>query len=484
MVAVGVHWGHIDFSIHSLWLAWVICFMLLACAGISSASDKSQASFSGIYHSEALDLDGDGLYDSLDLAVGANVAAPGYYEITGNLQDQNGNETHLASNRSYLSLGAGSMVLRFYALRQPGRFYLRNLTLHDGSGRTLDHLDEAYTTPEYTILEQNPKIAKLTGEYDDHGTDANGDGRYEDLTIDVGVYAFNPGQYTLTGYLYDRNGSSVAWSIDSRDLDAGPTVMHLRFDGDSIRKHEVNGPYRLKNLFLASKNWTIDDSVKQAYNTSAYNYADFAEPLRSEDEKTISGSGKGEISLMVIIEHKVPVQSGVFSFDIQGINIPPISTPLTVTSSKHGYSYNLTGIYMPNKPNNFTVTAKGVKNLNIGLKKLQGSYENSSMIWKGKFTRIWITTQVEADKEGNATASSDLLSPGNYDAKIFGDAAENTSVVDLTMTLVKKLIIDGRFSLAINTSGFPSGDYSMIARALNGSFSMDEMAVDGLSEID
>ena len=64
---------------------------------------------------------------------------------------------------------------------------------------------------------------------------------------------------------------------------------------------------------------------------------------------------------------------------------------------------------------------------------------------------------------------------------LFGDAAANTSEVDLTMTLVKKIIVNGRFNLAINTSGFPSGDYSISASALNGSFSLDELEVGGLS---
>lgn len=470
-----------DFRICGLCPAWMTCFILLAFIGVSFASDEPQSSFSGLYKSDAIDLDKDGLYDSMDVAVGANAIASGYYEVTGDLQDQNGSETHLASNRTYLTLGADTLILRFYGLCHPGAFYLRNLTLRDDSGRILEHLDEAYTTPKYTILDPTPEIAKLTGDYKDHATDANGDGRYEDLTIDVGVYLFSPGQYTLTGYLYDQNGSDVAWSIDSRDLDAGETLMHLRFDGGTIREHEANGPYRLGNLFLSGRNWTIDEFAKNAYNTSAYKFVDFAEPLRPMYEKYISGVGKGELALTVIIKQKVPVRSGAFSFDISGINIPPISTPLAVKSSKLGYSYNLTGIYMPSKPNNFTVTASSVKNLNIGLKKLQGSYENSSMIWKGKYTRIWITTQAEADKNGTATAMSDLLSPGNYDAKIFGDAAKNTSEVDLTMTLEKKLMIDGRFSLAINTSGFPAGDYAMIARASNGSFCMDEMAVEGLS---
>jgi hypothetical protein len=68
-----------------------------------------------------------------------------------------------------------------------------------------------------------------------------------------------------------------------------------------------------------------------------------------------------------------------------------------------------------------------------------------------------------------------MISPGRYQFKIFGDAADNTSQVFLEMEVVKKLVINGKFNLALNTSGFPLGNYSINARALNGSFKFDEM---------
>jgi len=49
------------------------------------------------------------------------------------------------------------------------------------------------------------------------------------------------------------------------------------------------------------------------------------------------------------------------------------------------------------------------------------------------------------------------------------------------MTLVKKMVVKGRFSFEINTTGFPSGNYSMSVKSLNGSLLLDELAVDGLS---
>jgi hypothetical protein len=164
----------------------------------------------------------------------------------------------------------------------------------------------------------------------------------------------------------------------------------------------------------------------------------------------------------------VPVFSGSYSYDIAGINIPPISSPLNVTASNSGYAYSLSGVYMPNKPNDFMVLASKVKDLNVGLKK--------NPVKKGiNQTRVWVTTQIQADENGTANASSDLLSPGRYHAKIFGEAAENVTAVNLTMTLTKKLIVEGRFAFGLDTEGFPSGNYSIAAKALNGSFSFEEI---------
>ncbi len=437
------------------------------------ARDKTSATLNGLYSSMGVDIDGDGIYDSIDLEVGVTVAVPGIYEVKGQLTGDLGNETYSASNRTNLSSGAGSVILRFYAVRDQGAFRLRNLTLHDNYGRDLGHIKEAYKTENYSYLDPDPRIARLTGNFRDHGADVNGDGKFEFLNVDAGIHVFFPGQYTMTGYLYDLNGSEVAWAIDNGDFEAGNQTMHLKFDGALINKHGVNGMYRLERLILTGQDWAIMETVPYAYNTSAYKSPDFVEPVRPEREEMISGVGTGELTLTAVITHTVPVLSGVFSYNIAGINIPPITVPMKITGSKYGYSYNFSDIYMPSKPNNFTVSAYGVRNLNIGLKKdpVKGGLN---------FTRVWVTSQILADNNGTATTQSDLLSPGRYQFMLFGEAAENVSQVDLTMTLVKKVIVNGRFNLAINTSGFPTGDYSISATALNGSFNLDEITVGGL----
>lgn len=204
--------------------------------------------------------------------------------------------------------------------------------------------------------------------------------------------------------------------------------------------------------------------------------------ISSEPKMVISGIGNGEILLNITIKDTIPVFSDRYSNDIENIHIPPIASTFNVLSvpistKLSGYAYSLEGIYIPGMPNNFTVSVSGVKNLDIGIKKRQGSYENTSSIWTERYTRTWISTQVIADNYGVATIDSYFISPGSYQIKIFGDAAENATSVVLTMTLVKKVMVNGKFNLSINTEGFPSGNYSITAKALNGSLSLDKLAI-------
>jgi hypothetical protein len=328
--------------------------------------------------------------------------------------------------------------------------------------------------------------ASLAGEYRDYSVDIDGDGLFDLMAIDIGVDVLLPGEYTLSGYLFDSNDREVAWSIDHEILQAGHNQMRFEFECKTMRQYGSSGNFTLRNLILSYGNsetgMSICDQLKNAFKTSCYDFSQSA--AAPPNEKIVSGSGEGEILLTVFIKRTLPVTLGKYSLDISGIHIPPISSPFNVTFDrkyKSGYAYTVEGAYLPEKPNNFTVSANQVENLNIGLKKIQGKYKNSSTVWQGMRTRIWISQQVEADPNGLATATSDLISPGAYDARIFGDAAPNATQINLTMSLVKKILINGRFHLIINTTGFPVGNYSISARAVNGTLKIDEIAVDGLA---
>jgi hypothetical protein len=309
--------------------------------------------------------------------------------------------------------------------------------------------------------------ASLFGNYSDRAVDINKDGLYDQLIVEVVLKVEASGEYSIDANLYDREDREVVWSVDHRNLSAGEQKMELEFDGKTIEKSGLDGPYRLKDVTLtrgsASTGLEICQYVPWAYTTGVYDSGEFADPASTS--KMISGKGRGELLLKLGIKTTVPVFEGKYSYDIVGLNIPPLDTPYEVKGSKTGYAYSMPGIYLPRKPNDFIVTVLGAKDLSVGLKKLQGER-----------TRIWVSSQVQADEKGNATLMSDLISPfGSYHVKILGEARDNATQVELLMTAVKKLVIDGEFVLGINTTGFPEGNYSLQAEAINGSFSLDAL---------
>lgn len=430
----------------------------------------NEANLNGIFSDEGKDSDHDGIYDQIEIKVGLSLHSPGEYTVRGSLQDRSGREeTSISSD--YLRAGAQSLYLKFPGWNAEGKRYLRNLTLYDEEGEPLDSMDMAYVTDDYDNMQELSSHAKLTGNYSDQGIDVNGDGFYDFLSIEAGVDVQSQGEYSLSGTLCDRLGREVVWSMTHENLSSGDRKMILDFDGKTIWKHGVDGPYDLKYLLLSGRNWSQNDLVSKAYTTSKYTASQFVDPIYPD--RTVSGSGSGEMLLTIAIEESLPVFSGRFSQDIVGINIPPLSSPWKDKVSRFGYAYEVEGIYMPNKPNNFTVAAEGVKNLNIGLKKYQ---KNGG----ANIPRTWVTSQIDATPDGRAVAETDLISPGCYHVKIFGDAIDNATKVNLRLAVVKKVLVDGRFNLSINTTGFPQGNYSLSAKSINGTFEFDELNLGNL----
>lgn len=434
--------------------------------------------FTGSYSDRAVDPDPDGKFDGLVVDVGLDVSKNGHYSIKGDLYDQSGRLVSGAGGSTFtyaLPQGQQEMDIEFDGFSisdaaADGTYQLRNLGLYTGTkgGTTLvDYLPEAYTTSVYDYHQFRVRPARIGGILADYGSDINGDGLYDFLTAEAQINVSIPGNYTLSGELYDGEGKQMVWCLDQDYFGPGSHKMYLDFDGKTIWGLGINGAYSVKNLTLYAENWTfLDDG--NIYTTAFYNSSDFVDPVYPE--KIISGSGSGELLVTISASDRVPAFHGRYSYDLVGANVPPISSILKVGNTKFGHSISLPGAFIPNKPNNFTVQARGVKSLNIGLKKDQS---NS--------TRTWVTAQIPADEDGVATIDNDLLSPGRYQFKIFGEAADNATWVDLCFTAVKKIIIQGDFSMAINTSGLPSENYSISAKALNGSFSLDDLKMNGLS---
>jgi len=110
------------------------------------------------------------------------------------------------------------------------------------------------------------------------------------------------------------------------------------------------------------------------------------------------------------------------------------------------YEYSLKKIKIPEGDDNlFTVTAGGVKDLNVRVKKI-----------------IWITLQSKAS-DGVATISQRNVPPLTYKIQIDGNAEKKKSCVNLNVTASQTLKADskGKFKYNYDTSSMPAGEFKI-----------------------
>jgi len=445
------------------------------------SQDQYDARFTGLFSDDARDEDRDGIDDHIAIETSISVKTAGKYSANGFLENVNNGDKICINNAAFLNIGIHEIRFDLFNLKSAGPYRIEKLSLIDKNGDEIDTFNGNYTTKmhnsDYDENMTYSQPARLAGSYSDYGSDVNSDGLFEYLTMDVGVMVHNPGNYSVMGYLYDNDGKEVVWSIGSGTLPRGNNILHMDFDGKTIERHKFNGTYHLKDLQLikgdsAIENLSMLDTAIEAAVTRHYNYSEFVDPVWPE--KILSGDGNGEILLTIRLTSILPVFHGRYSMDIVGANMPPISSNWTVTGSRNGYSYELPGIRMPGKPNNFSVQAGNVKNLNVGVRKEPAKGSTN-------ITRTWISTRANAGKDGVARIDNDMISPGSYQFKIFGDASDNATEVTLAMEVIKELMISGRFNLALNTSGFPTGNYSINAKAINESVRFSEINLAGPS---
>jgi len=133
----------------------------------------------------------------------------------------------------------------------------------------------------------------LNDNYNDIGIDEDGNGLYDNIKIDFGVDIFESGEYRVEFDVTSFLGVELESAHDYVDLTTEDNVISVLVPVYNIRKMELNGPYKIKNLVITSygeseedgeikgeDEETIVDSRKEAFTTQAYNINDFEKPSR------------------------------------------------------------------------------------------------------------------------------------------------------------------------------------------------------------
>ncbi|MDF1541192.1 MAG: alpha/beta hydrolase, partial [Candidatus Thorarchaeota archaeon] len=242
----------------------------------------SESYILGSINESPLDSDGNGYYDALEFEIGVSTPLGNTYVLAGSLIDGSGVEIAHVSLDTSLSAGQHSIVLSvdgfdIYAHGQDGPYYLEQVVLAEETSygpAIVDILESAKTTSAYGYRQfQRPDIY-FTGVSSESGTDSDGNGQYDLLTVELEVDISVSDYYRWSANLLDPDGEVIDYAASARSLSTGINTIILTFDGTKIGEHGVNGPYAVSGLLMFG-NSGINIVTGKLTETQAYNYWDF-----------------------------------------------------------------------------------------------------------------------------------------------------------------------------------------------------------------
>ncbi|MBI5061633.1 MAG: carboxypeptidase regulatory-like domain-containing protein, partial [Candidatus Aenigmarchaeota archaeon] len=229
-----------------------------------------------------LDNNSDGLFDYLVAKIEINVSEPGSYGIRAGLASSD-MQIITESSTALFNLSAGlhnvSVMFSGYDIfnsRKNGSYWLKYVRLFDENNKTIDFGYLINQTSWYNYT-QFQKQASFSGYYIDNVIDVSGDGFYDYLNVNAGVIASKAGIFKIYGELRDKNNIYIDGVYVYANLSAGSHIVSFNFSGLRINANGKDGPYNLYYVKLSNyTNGFIFDSKYNVYNTSNYNYLNFA----------------------------------------------------------------------------------------------------------------------------------------------------------------------------------------------------------------
>lgn len=274
---VGSQYGDYSLSAMATGTAHEIPFLRTSFSEVQFGSGTARVS--GAFSDRGVDTDGDGLYNTLQVDVPVQVTTAGEYAAFAELRSASGGVLAYANATAELVPGQRKLTLNFsgeeiWANGGNGRFTLADLRLNDmgadAAPLRIDFKPAPYTTASYLRDQFQHAPAGLTGVTHDYGVDSNGNGKYDELVVEVEVYLEAGGAYTWSGKLVDGAGYELGSDGGELTLEAGLRTITFRFDGNDIGASQRHGPYHLVAFDLWGDGAFL--STDGAATTAFYNY--------------------------------------------------------------------------------------------------------------------------------------------------------------------------------------------------------------------
>ena len=217
---------------------------------------------------EPVDLNGNGMYDELQVTCQIEINHPGKYFLRGRLRDENQRIiTVVTSGILELNAGKQEVTLHFsgeeiFAKGVDGPYLISELQLFEwnednGVPTPFEEMREKVPTEPYSrfAFEHDPVL--LTGEGVDFGIDNDGDGVFDLLHVELDLLLAHGlrGDYQWSGTLFDENQQTVAVAHargvleEAQDGVAAATLV-FDFPGEEIAAAHRSGVYHIGGISL------------------------------------------------------------------------------------------------------------------------------------------------------------------------------------------------------------------------------------------
>ena len=226
------------------------------------------------------DTNGNGLYDTLTIR--ANIVAPaaGTYNFGGYLYSSTGELITYVSFSQELTVGNNQVVFFFsgpdIALSQVSGPYSLCINSFVGKDAVVFSGENLYRTALYLHTQFEGSQATFSGTFSDTAKDTNEDGKFDVLTIDVGLNVAMTGRYEIIASLQDGTGNYAGSASVIADLVTGMQTVTLEFESIYLFAGMASMSWTLSSLMLYDVNADLLLSHQaDAYTTAVYQRSNF-----------------------------------------------------------------------------------------------------------------------------------------------------------------------------------------------------------------
>lgn len=223
---------------------------------VYTASQFQGTNNTASYSDQGLDINGDGSFDYLRLAMQVNVAEAGIYQVEAWLKANENTTLTSAARKVALSAGENTVTLDFpggplHAAGLDGPYQVTGLMVTNANHNLVDYHKNAHATLAYNHTSFAPPLVSLTNGYLDYAADVNGDGANDYLNIDVGINGGNDGVVIVQGRLVDSADVTIQTVQTTIQVTANVALSAtLPFSATQIAANGKDGPYELRNLLI------------------------------------------------------------------------------------------------------------------------------------------------------------------------------------------------------------------------------------------